>query len=258
MRSTLNAILVLMRILVADDDRISRLLLSKILEKEPSYEVIEAANGSEAWALLERGLSPDLTILDIMMPVMDGLQLLQKMRADARFKDLSVLMCTVVSDPDMVERVKALGVEDYFIKPFSAQKVLAQVHKVFAQLPANESWEDPKTASQRLGIDRVSYRHLLSLLLEETRKGLDEVHGLLARGDRPAARWKINAIRDAGVNLGATGLVKAAEKLEARLPGDSPVNLDSEVQEFETEYRRLLAGAGRMSEPSLGGQDGGE
>ena len=67
-----------MKILIAEDDELSRMLLRDILEKEPGYEVIEAADGQAAWKLLEDGLTPDLCILDVMMPFLDGIGLLKK------------------------------------------------------------------------------------------------------------------------------------------------------------------------------------
>ena len=240
-----------MRVLVVDDDRITRLLLRKILSKNPAYEVVEAASGLEAWNLIEQGGAPDLAILDIMMPGLDGMQLLTRLRTDPRFKDLGVIMCTVVSETETVQQAAALGVSHYFVKPFSAQRVLDEVQKVLSKIPVNEPLEDPVTVSQRLGIDHESYQNLLQLLLEEVGKCLVEVHAALANGDQKSAAWKISAIKDAATNLGARGMVVVAEKCERRLQSVPLVGFGIDLEEFECEYKRLAAHVHSLDEKAI-------
>jgi two-component system chemotaxis response regulator CheY len=240
-----------MKILVVDDDRITRLLLRKILSKNPTYEVVEAVTGLEAWNLMDQGAAPDLTILDIMMPGLDGMQLLTKIRTDPRFRNLGVIMCTVVSETETVQQAAALGVSHYFVKPFSAQRVLEEVQKVFSKLPVNEPLEDPVTVSQRLGIDHESYHNLLQLLIEEVEKCIAEVRAALAAGDQKAAAWKISAIKDAATNLGAWGMVAVADKCERRLQSVPLVGFDIDLEEFECEFKRLAAHVNGLADKAI-------
>lgn len=119
-----------LKLLLVEDDALSLQLLCMILAQEPRYEVFTAANGRLAWEMLDRGLSPDLCISDINMPEMDGLQLLERMRADTRFKETPALLCTALKDRQTVARAAPLRVSYYLLKPYSGEAVLAQLRRL--------------------------------------------------------------------------------------------------------------------------------
>jgi DNA-binding response OmpR family regulator len=111
------------RILVIDDD----VTLTNTLRRGLAYEgyTVEAANSSRKGLTLARELTPDLVILDLMLPELDGFEVLARLRqADA---ELPVLMLTARDEPD--NQVKALegGADDYVIKPFTFQVLAARV-----------------------------------------------------------------------------------------------------------------------------------
>jgi len=108
------------RILIVDDLQFMRSLLRRILEDQ-GYEVVgEAANGREG-VLAWDSLKPDLVILDITMPVMDGLSALQKIRSlDPQAR---VLMCSALSEREQILRAIQLGARDYVVKPFREERI---------------------------------------------------------------------------------------------------------------------------------------
>ncbi|NPA91360.1 MAG: response regulator transcription factor [Chloroflexi bacterium] len=110
------------RILVAEDDEALRQLLEMSL-RAFGYDVLSAADGVKALELFLRE-PVDLAILDIMMPRMDGLELLQELR---RRSDLPIIMLTALSRPDDVVRGLRLGADDYIPKPFTFKEVAARV-----------------------------------------------------------------------------------------------------------------------------------
>ncbi|MEO7986678.1 MAG: diguanylate cyclase [Gemmatimonadales bacterium] len=113
------------RILVADDDQALSRTLSWIL-KENGYDVLTIPGGDLLFEHLEA--EPfDLLLLDIMMPRVDGLQLLQKVKADARFKDLPVLMISSMPPEEATVRSLGLGAADFIPKPFRVRELLARV-----------------------------------------------------------------------------------------------------------------------------------
>ena len=113
------------RILVADDDAANRHLLRRHLECE-GHEVVEAANGLEALETLKD--SPcDLVLLDIMMPAMDGFQTLEKLKADARLRELPVIMISALDELSSVVRCIEMGAEDYLPKPFNRVLLRARI-----------------------------------------------------------------------------------------------------------------------------------
>lgn len=118
------------RILVADDDPLSITLLNFRLSSV-GHEVIFAVNGGEALEIATRE-KPDLVLLDIMMPVMNGFQVLRKFKSQEETKNIPVIMLTSkVQEKDVVFRLEA-GAEDYITKPFSFAELNARVNRVLA------------------------------------------------------------------------------------------------------------------------------
>jgi two-component system, chemotaxis family, chemotaxis protein CheY len=118
-----------MNILVVDDDRVARFLLHRMLQSEFHCQIIEAADGLAAWELLQGGLVPDLCLLDIMMPRMDGLELLQRIRTTHRLRCMPVIMCTTVQERSKYIQATSLDIDDYLRKPFTQKRVVDQVRK---------------------------------------------------------------------------------------------------------------------------------
>lgn len=127
-----------MKILVAEDNAISQELLRKILVNK-GYEVVVAGDGKVAWDLMCQGLNPDLCILDIMMPVMSGLEVLQRIRRDVRFKKTKTILCSALRDRETIAQGATLGIEYYILKPFKPDLVIQQVQKALSNKAAEDS-----------------------------------------------------------------------------------------------------------------------
>jgi DNA-binding response OmpR family regulator len=117
------------RILIVDDDRITRMLVKLLLERE-GYEVLEGENGQQAVEIAHRE-HPDLVIIDLMMPEMDGYQAIEKIRSDLSLSTVPVMVLTSEDGPGIELRVLELGADDYVIKPFEAPVLLSRVRAVF-------------------------------------------------------------------------------------------------------------------------------
>ena len=122
-------------ILVVDDSETNRTLLRRRLERE-GYQVIAAASGVEAFENL-RALPIDLVLLDIMMPGMDGEQVLQQMQEDAALRPVPVIMISALDEQDSVNRCLQLGAKDYLLKPFDPVQLRERL-KVHLGLPPTE------------------------------------------------------------------------------------------------------------------------
>ena len=112
-------------VLVADDDEMFRELVTEILT-QGGYTVVRAEDGQAAWDLMQRK-KVDIAVLDLNMPRMDGLELTRKVRDDAKYKDLPILMLTVRALVDNQVEGYARGADDYLTKPFDSQMLLARV-----------------------------------------------------------------------------------------------------------------------------------
>ena len=112
-----------MRVLIVDDEYDIRRVLRLVLENE-GYEVVEGADGSEAVELLKEDASIDLCVMDIMMPVMSGIEAARKIR---EFSSVPVLFLTARSFDSDKETAYASGGDDYLVKPFSTRELLMKV-----------------------------------------------------------------------------------------------------------------------------------
>lgn len=113
------------RIMVADDDQALLHTLEVIL-RENGYEVIPVPGGENLLAELEHS-APDLLMLDVMMPKVDGLQLLERVKQDPRWHDLPVLMVSSMPPEEAAVRSLGLGAADFVSKPFRVREMLARV-----------------------------------------------------------------------------------------------------------------------------------
>ncbi len=109
-----------MKILVADDEEACRNLLLDMFAAEPHVELTMARDGSEAWWFLtEPNQVYDVAVIDVKMPVVDGLKLIERIRASSALRHLPVILCTGVSDRDTVARAARMGIASYVVKPYN-------------------------------------------------------------------------------------------------------------------------------------------
>jgi two-component system, cell cycle response regulator len=115
-----------MRILIAEDDFTSRSMLTAVLKKS-GYEVVETSNGSEAWREMQKTDAPRIAVLDWMMPEMDGLEVVRRVRA-LQTEQLSyiIILTTKGEKADMIAGLDA-GADDYLAKPFHPGELRARV-----------------------------------------------------------------------------------------------------------------------------------
>jgi len=145
-----------MRILIAEDDHTSRAVLAGVLKRK-GHEVLVAVNGDEAWQVLRQTESPALAILDWMMPVMDGLEVVRRVRALPTHRPpYLIILTTKDGKADIIAGLEA-GANDYLAKPFDAGELHARVE---------------------VGRRMVEMQDALAARLEELRQALDQIKTL--------------------------------------------------------------------------------
>jgi len=159
------------RILTVDDEPLNLAIIEEYLSEEPDYRLDTASDGEEAWrALTAGGVKYDLVILDRIMPVLDGLDLLRRMKADTRFADIPVIMQTAASAPEQVREGLAAGAYYYLTKPYEPETLSAVVRAAIGDQRALRS------AVSRAGSMDRAMQHLTQI--EFTFRTLDDVHAL--------------------------------------------------------------------------------
>jgi class 3 adenylate cyclase len=114
------------RILIADDNRMNRLLLGRGLEQQ-GHTVVFAEHGREALELLRRD-NFDLMLLDVLMPVLDGYQVLAELKAEPHLRDIPVIMTSSLDELDSVVKCVEMGAEDYLTKPINPVLLNARIN----------------------------------------------------------------------------------------------------------------------------------
>lgn len=118
------------KILSVDDSRTIRMIVAKAF-RPYDCTVCEACNGEEALATAAKE-KPNLIILDVTMPVMDGVTMLGKLKADPELKGIPVIMLTAESGRENVLQIARLGVRDYLVKPFKEDQLIEKVGRIVA------------------------------------------------------------------------------------------------------------------------------
>jgi response regulator NasT len=162
------------RILVAEDEALIRLDLAEMLS-EAGYEVVGQASNGEQAVEMAKELAPDLVIMDVKMPVMDGITAAEEIGA-ARI--CPVVMLTAFSQTELVERARDAGVMAYIVKPFTANDLAPAIDI------ARHRWTEVQALEQEVAD--------LGQRLE-TRKSVDRAKGILMKklkvNEAEAFRW---------------------------------------------------------------------
>lgn len=145
------------KILIADDEKDIVELIAYNLEQE-GFAVCKALDGGKAWELIQAA-KPDLVILDLMMPVMPGMEVCRRIRSQEATASLPIIMLTAKSDP--VDKILGLevGADDYITKPFHLRELIARVRAVLRRSEPRPEADGPASFDHRgLHIDFNAYR----------------------------------------------------------------------------------------------------
>jgi two-component system chemotaxis response regulator CheY len=121
-----------MKLLIVDDDKTTRKLLSLYL-KGKGYEVVPAENGLDAIEKLGTE-SISLVVTDMNMPYMDGIELTKTLRSDSILKNIPIIMVTTEADDDEKKKAFDAGVDDYLVKPTNADAISDSIKRIVKKI----------------------------------------------------------------------------------------------------------------------------
>jgi adenylate cyclase len=151
------------RVLVVDDDEMNRDMLSRRLERQ-GHRVLVAENGLRALELL-RSTRVDLILLDILMPELDGLQTLERLKTDESLRHTPVIMLSALDEIDRVVRCVEVGADDYLPKPFNPVLLRARIN---ACLEKKRLRDQEQAYLEQLQSEREKSEHLLLNILPQS------------------------------------------------------------------------------------------
>ncbi|MEC4890656.1 MAG: response regulator transcription factor [Nitrospira sp.] len=115
-------------LLMAEDEEDTASLLRFLLERS-GYQVVHAPDGKQAQQLIDTMPTPNLVLLDIMLPHMSGLQLLPYIRKKPEWKQVPIIMLTADSSEHDIQQALASGANDYMVKPFNPRELSARLSR---------------------------------------------------------------------------------------------------------------------------------
>jgi CheY-like chemotaxis protein len=124
------------RILIVEDDNfVAEVYLAKL--SEMGYETVLAQNGEEGLVQLKKG-KIDLILLDILMPIMNGIEMLEQVKKNEEWKSIPVILLTNIGEKESIQKVREMGVKNYLIKShFTPAEVIEKVESVFSENKTN-------------------------------------------------------------------------------------------------------------------------
>ncbi|MBT8763685.1 tetratricopeptide repeat protein [Desulfohalobiaceae bacterium Ax17] len=155
-------------VLVADDIQPARETMVNILRVLGFKNIVQAANGEEAWELLQDNPDVELIISDWKMPRMDGVEFLRKLRRDSRWQDVPFLFVTSKSEREDVALASDLGISGYLVKPVTIGSFIEKLKKL-DQDSSQNVWKEAFKGARRLGGEGKfdEAEHKLRELIEE-------------------------------------------------------------------------------------------
>lgn len=195
-----------MKVLVVDDDVVSRMVLMHLIDNSGRFDIVEAEDGEAAWQLMERDGPPAICFCDLRMPRLSGMDLLARVRADARLAALPFVLVSSAAEADTVDEAGVRGASGYIVKPFDAEQVRAHLATV---QPAGGAAEMPLATMQRLGINSERLLLYLGGFQSQLAVAAAETAQQLANGEDDAARVRIERLHAGCVTLGLHGAAAA-------------------------------------------------
>ncbi|HEY1171436.1 MAG TPA: response regulator [Verrucomicrobiae bacterium] len=158
------------KILTVDDSKTIRLIVGKAF-KPFDCDIFEASNGVEGLAVASRE-KPDLIILDLTMPIMDGAEMLAKLKSSPELKNIPVIMLTAEAGRENVLRIARMGVRDYLIKPFKEEQLIERSSRVIDLKPKGGTAARAKRFDDPISLLIVDDK---PAILDQIRGGLSDI-----------------------------------------------------------------------------------
>ncbi len=212
-----------MRILVADDDLVSRLAMEDVLRQCGEPEIVQAEDGPSAWRAMSGQGCFDLLCLDVRMPPPDGLELVARLRAAPALKRVPAMLITSTADRNTVLSATRSDLQGFIVKPVGAETV-TRILRALAQLDAS-ILEPAETATVRLRIDAERHARYVAAFGQQVRALAALANELAAGAGAPARSTftqKADACRTAALTLGSPRIEQLVSDALALLAEEKP------------------------------------
>jgi CheY-like chemotaxis protein len=227
-----------MTILIVEDNPVNAKILEVHLQKN-DYETVVAATAKEALEYLMSLPQVELIITDILMPEMDGLQMLAKIKEQDEWKDIPVIMCSSLADLETVRKAVKAGCEHYLIKPIERRDLLGKVKETLRKNKA--VLHDKKEVITRLGLDEETYENVVGSFSLFVSDKISHLEKHIAGGTESEAALGLAELHENATYFGAERLKVLVEKLSERRTRVETDKGDSDYLLLLKELRLVLS-----------------
>lgn len=204
-----------MKVLVVDDDVVSRMVLMHLIDGCGKFDIIEAEDGADAWQQLEDGARPAIVFCDLRMPRLSGIELLQRVRAHEELAPVPFVLVSSATDKETVQQATMAGATGYIVKPFQSEQVRAHLG-AFLDQAANgyeHRAEAPADTLVRLGIASDRLLVYLTGFQNQLTAASAELDALLTRDEQAEARVRLERLHTGCTTLGLHGAAASLKTL---------------------------------------------
>ncbi|MEA3360118.1 MAG: response regulator [Thermodesulfobacteriota bacterium] len=205
-----------MSILIVEDNPVSAKIIEFNLKKN-GYETIYAKSGKDAIENLQSNIKIKLVITDILMPEMNGMELLNEIKKNPEWKNIPVIMCTSLSDIDTVKKAAKAGCRHYILKPINKTHLLQKVKE--ALVDEKPILKDRLRVMSELGLDSEAYEETLNDFTLQVNNAIELLEKHSEKDSIPGISKVLAHIFEGSSLVGAEGiknvLYKSIDQLEA-------------------------------------------
>jgi len=214
-----------MSILIVEDNQVSAKIIEVHLQKN-DYETMVAPTAKRALEYLMSSSHIELIISDIVMPEMDGLQLLGKIKERPEWRDIPVIMCSSLADLETVKKAVKAGCRNYLIKPIERRDLLKKVHDALKQNRAVLS--NKKEVITRLGLNEETYEEVVGAFFSMVSDKIIQLEKQMVGGTESEMGAGISQLHENAIYFGADRLKDVVEKLSS-----SERHIETEIGDSE-------------------------
>jgi len=227
-----------LKVLTVDDSKTIRMIVKKAF-KPFDCLISEAENGVEGLAFAAKE-KPDLIVLDITMPVMNGIEMLTKLKEDPVLKEVPVIMLTAESGKDNVLKIVKMGVNDYVVKPFKGEQLIERAKAIVSLEPKKEESRVNDSAKQYFPKDGDIQR--LVIPGKADRPVIADIEGHLdpkikEMADSGMQKFVLDLSQVGGINVSLVKLIitmkEKFQKQDIRMRIVAPSDVGKELKEFQ-------------------------
>lgn len=204
-----------MSILIVEDNAVNAKLLTLML-KANGYQTLLAQHGREALDKLAAGEGIQLIVTDLMMPEMDGLEFVSRVKAVLAYADVPILLTSAHSDTETVAKASRLGCQGFLVKPIDRQQLIERVEQLLRNVPV--ALRDKESVTAKLDIRPPEYRHLTNVFATQLAAALPVLQAEQGESDEPMSdnlKRLLQELAESAAMLGAEKFLRLYERLKA-------------------------------------------